>query len=103
MRKLMMTLALCGLATPALAHPVQHFTDLGEDYAYTVARDAHGQLAITGTEATTHDDFRLVLVGHTVRGNFGSQYVTFPVSDAQIARLNDEFAATEKSEAIAAN
>jgi len=103
MRKLVILLALCGAATPALAKPVYHFTDLGDDYAYTVARDNHGQLIISGTEAGDNSEFKLVVAGHSVRGNFGSRYVTFPVSDAQIARLNDEFAAAEKGETVAAN
>lgn len=102
MRKLIVLLALCGVATPAFANSVHHFTDLGDDYAYSVVRDGHGQLIISGTEAQSNDDFKLVLVGHSVRGTFGDHYVTFPVSDAQIARLNDEFAASEKAEAIAA-
>lgn len=81
---------LAGLAAPAMAAPLQHFTQDGEDYSYSASRRADGVVVLKGTVDSTGDAFNLRVRGTQVDGRLGMSDVSFQVSRDTAARLASE-------------
>lgn len=85
MRHALLAILLAAAATPALAGD---FVAGGEHYTYTAARDARGDVLLTGQAGL--DPFVLRVHGTRVEGTMGISTVAFKVSPDTLARLNDE-------------
>jgi len=95
---------LAGFAAPAMAAPLQHFTQDGEAYSYTAARRANGVVVLHGTVDSTGDAFDLRVRGTQVDGQLGMSNVSFQVSPETAARLTEEVPANGVTgTALAAN
>ena len=81
---------LAGLAAPAVAAPLQHFTRDGEDYSYSAARRTDGVVVLKGTIESTGDAFNLRVRGTRVEGSLGMSPVSFRVSRETAAQLASE-------------
>ena len=95
---------LAGIAAPAIAAPLQHFTQDGEDYSYSAQRRADGLVVLRGTVDSTGDAFNLRVRGQQVDGRIGVSTVSFRVSPETATRLASEVPADGAVEtALAAN
>lgn len=92
------------VAMPALAAPLQHFSQDGDSYSYSAARKANGVVLLHGTVDNTGDSFDLRVRGTHVDGRLGMSDVSFVVSPETAARLTEEVPATgTMSTTLAAN
>ncbi len=87
---LLVAAPLAGLAAPAMAAPLQHFTQDGEQYSYVAARRDDGVVVLKGTVDSTGDAFNLRVRGTQVDGRLGMSTVSFKVSRATADQLASE-------------
>ncbi len=81
---------LATVAAPAIAAPLQHFTQDGDQYSYAATRRADGVVVLRGTVDSTGDAFNLRVRGTRVDGRIGVSTVSFTVSPETASRLASE-------------
>lgn len=81
---------LVAFAAPAVAAPLQHFSQGGEDYSYSAQRRNDGVVVLKGTVDSTGDAFNLRVRGTQVDGQIGLSAVSFRVSPETATRLAEE-------------
>jgi hypothetical protein len=94
---------LAGFAAPAMAAPLQHFTQGGEEYSYSAQRRADGLVVLKGTVDSTGDAFNLRVRGTQVDGTIGMSAVSFRVSHEIATRLTEEVPVGGAATTLAAN
>jgi hypothetical protein len=103
MRLFLAAALLAGLAMPAVAAPLQHFSQGGEDYSYSAQRGADGLVVLKGTVDSTGDAFNLRVRGTQVDGTIGMSAVSFSVSRETATRLAEEVPIGGAAATLAAN
>jgi hypothetical protein len=95
MRHALFAILLAAAATPAVAGD---FVVDGTHITYTASRDARGDVLLNGRAG--FDPFALRVHGNRVDGTMGLSSVSFQVSPATIARLDNEVPSQARQAAV---